>query len=402
MKALSPRLCRLAADILSATLVDGQPLDRSFSRSLSAAKLSPFAQGRLVDMVNDICRRMNYYQAVTGCRGELRKPDMLKLVGGWHLANELELPEMGGVKPNLNGVPFVQVKQEADQQATLVDGCPAWLEQLGQAQLGERWPAQRAALAQRPERFIRVNTLKTDLPGLRKALFEEKVKAAPVEGVDTALKVFSDSHLFRTACYRDGWFEQQDAGSQQVAPLLGVAPGMLVVDACAGAGGKTLQLAALMQNKGRLVAMDIEQRKLDALRSRARRAGVFNLETRLIESAATLKRLRGKADRLLLDVPCSGSGVLKRNPEGKWRSQEESLDALLDTQRRILENYSRMLKVGGELVYATCSLWPVENELQVQRFLSECGGEFEFLEERHLMPDVGFDGFYMARLRRCK
>lgn len=400
MKPFSPSLCRLAADILSATLVDGQPLDRSFSRTLATVKLSPFAQGRLVEMVNDICRRANYYQALSGCQGEFSRAQSLKLVGAWHLAQGIELPAMSGVKPNLNGVPFVQVKQAVDQQPLLVDGCPQWLDQLGAEQLGAAWPTQRAALAQRPERFIRVNTLKTDLSGLRKRLFDEKVKTAPVEGVDSALKVFSDSHLFRTDSYRDGWFEQQDAGSQRVTPMLGVEPGMLVVDACAGAGGKTLQLAASMQNKGRLIAMDIVPKKLDALRSRARRAGVFNLEARLIESAATLKRLRGKADRLLLDVPCSGSGVLKRNPEAKWRIQSESLDELLDTQQRILHSYSRMLKVGGELVYATCSLWPAENEMQVQRFLRECEGAFELLEEQHILPDTGYDGFYMARLRR--
>jgi 16S rRNA (cytosine967-C5)-methyltransferase len=133
--------------------------------------------------------------------------------------------------------------------------------------------------------------------------------------VETALQVTSDAALFRTQAFADGCFEQQDAGSQLVAAALDVKPGMRVIDACAGAGGKTLHLAAMMQGKGRLLAMDVEEWKLENLKQRARRAGAHNVETRVITSSKTVKRLKESADRVLLDVPCSGLGVLKRNPD---------------------------------------------------------------------------------------
>ncbi len=133
---------------------------------------------------------------------------------------------------------------------------------------------------------------------------------------------------------------------------------MRVIDACAGAGGKTLHLAAMMQGKGRLLAMDVEEWKLENLKQRARRAGAHNVETRVITSSKTVKRLKESSDRVLLDVPCSGLGVLKRNPDAKWRDTAERLPVLVALQEEILQRYSQMVKVGGLLVYATCSILP--------------------------------------------
>jgi len=172
-----------------------------------------------------------------------------------------------------------------------------------------------------------------------------------------------------------------------------------VIHACAGAGGKSLALAARMQGKGRLLAMDIEQWKLDNLQQRAKRAGAGNIETRLISSSKTIKRLADKADFLLLDVPCTGSGVLRRNPDAKWQAPMR-LNELRQLQRDILQRYSKMLAVGGELVYATCSIFPSENEQQVQQFLAE-RTEFILEQQQQISPAAtGFDGFYWARLRR--
>ena len=173
-----------------------------------------------------------------------------------------------------------------------MDGCPTWLEKLGSEQLGEAWPAERAALAWMPKRYLRVNSLKCTREELQAALAKEQVTTIPVEGVDSALQVTSDAALFRTKAFADGWFEQQDAGSQQVAAALEVSPGMRVIDACAGAGGKTLHLAAMMEGKGRLLAMDVEEWKLENLKQRARRAGAHNVETRVITSSKTVKRLK--------------------------------------------------------------------------------------------------------------
>ncbi len=170
-----------------------------------------------------------------------------------------------------------------------------------------------------------------------------------------------------------------------------------MIDACAGAGGKSLHLAALMNNKGRIISMDVEAWKLDELKKRAKRSGAFNIETRFIENKSILTAFEAKADKLLLDVPCSGSGVLKRNPDAKWKLNPESLERTKTLQKQILHDYSALLKPGGELVYSTCSIFPSENQNQVSSFIQE-HPEFELQEEKTLWPSEGYDGFYMARL----
>jgi 16S rRNA (cytosine967-C5)-methyltransferase len=192
----------------------------------------------------------------------------------------------------------------------------------------------------------------------------------------------------------------QDYSSQLVAPFLQVEPGMRVVDACAGGGGKSLHLAALMKNQGKIISLDTEADKLVRLRERATRAKTNIIETRAIEGAKTIKRLYDSADRLLLDVPCTGMGVLRRNPDAKWKLTPEFYQEVLETQYQILSRYSPIIKPGGYLVYATCSVLPTENRNQVDRFLNEYSG-FEFIEDRSILPqDDGYDGFYMALIKR--
>ncbi|MDX1315124.1 MAG: class I SAM-dependent methyltransferase, partial [Eudoraea sp.] len=206
----------------------------------------------------------------------------------------------------------------------------------------------------------------------------------------------------KTPFFKKGWFEVQDASSQLVAPFLQVEPGQMIVDACAGAGGKSLHLAVLMENKGQLLALDIYDYKLKQLKLRARRNGVHNLEPRLIQNTKVIKRLHKRADRVLIDAPCTGLGVLRRNPDAKWKLNPEFLERVTDTQSKLLEEYSRMVKPGGKMVYATCSILPQENEEQMRKFLQkESGSDWVLEEERHCSPaSDGFDGFYMARLSR--
>lgn len=177
---------------------------------------------------------------------------------------------------------------------------------------------------------------------------------------------------------------------------------MRVVDCCAGAGGKTLHLAALMQNKGQLIALDIFQNKLNELKRRAKRAGAFNIEPRLIDSTKVIKKLHDKADRVLIDAPCSGLGVLRRNPDAKWKLKPEFLAEIQKTQADILDRYSKILKPGGKMVYATCSILPSENQKQIAAFLRrEAGQEFSLVKEKTILPSQsGYDGFYMAMLER--
>jgi len=185
-----------------------------------------------------------------------------------------------------------------------------------------------------------------------------------------------------------------------IAPLLDLSPGLRLIDACAGAGGKSLHAASLMKNKGRIIALDIHEKKLAELKKRSARAGCDIIEAKLIEGSKTIKRLEKTADRLLLDVPCTGLGALRRNPDTKWKLTLERVDELRQIQADILLNYSTMLKPGGLMLYATCSILPSENELQVKNFLNQ-HKDFKLIAEKHFWPgDNDFDGFYAAQIQR--
>lgn len=222
------------------------------------------------------------------------------------------------------------------------------------------------------------------------------------ENYPSALILKERANVFMTPAFKEGLFEVQDGSSQLVAPFLDVQPGMRVVDTCAGAGGKTLHLASLMENKGQLIAMDLYESKLNQLKLRARRNGVHNVEPRVIEGTKTIKKLYEKADRVLIDAPCSGLGVLKRNPDSKWKLQPEFIDNIKKTQAEVLENYANIVKPGGKLVYATCSILPSENQEQVERFLqTEVGKNFTFEKDKKVLAcESGFDGFYMAQFTK--
>jgi 16S rRNA (cytosine967-C5)-methyltransferase len=279
---------------------------------------------------------------------------------------------------------------------------PDWLHERGALELGADWPHALAMLNEPAPVFLRANTLKAAAGKVCHTLAEEGYESRPVgEELPDALVLTKRQNVFQTQAFKDGLFEVQDAGSQRIAPFLQVAPGMRVVDGCAGAGGKSLHLAALMKNKGRIVALDTIEWKLKELRKRAARAGADTIETRVIEGTQTIKRLRETADRVLLDVPCSGLGVIRRNPDAKWKLHEEELTRLTLLQADILERYSRMTRPGGKLVYATCSIFRSENEDQVRAFLQKHGDEWTLEEEFRLQPgDDGGDGFYAARLMR--
>ena len=185
-----------------------------------------------------------------------------------------------------------------------------------------------------------------------------------------------------------------------IVPALDVKPGMKVIDACAGAGGKSLHISDLMKNKGKIVSLDIHAWKLQELKLRARRNKSSIIETRHIENSKVIKRLKGYADRLLLDVPCTGSGVIKRNPDSKWKFSQKKLDELVKTQTDIIERYSKMVNEGGKMVYATCSIFPEENSGVVKAFL-ENNKDWQLDAEASILPHkFDSDGFYHATLSR--
>ncbi|MBN3581221.1 RsmB/NOP family class I SAM-dependent RNA methyltransferase [Algoriphagus aestuarii] len=291
-------------------------------------------------------------------------------------------------------------KYDKLEDPALIESIPDWLEELGNKELGEKWEAEIHSLNQEADVVLRVNTLKTTRERLRNMLAESNISTHIIKGYKDALILDERQNVFRHPAFKEGLFEVQDGSSQLVAESLAVEPGMRVIDACAGAGGKSLHLAALMENKGKILSMDVEEWKLQQTKLRARRDGVSIIERKVIEGSKTIKRLKESADRLLLDVPCSGLGVLKRNPDTKWKLSLDSIEKVRQTQQEILQSYPSMLKSGGQMVYATCSILPSENQDQVQKFLnSEAGKNFELIEDQKVLShESGFDGFYIARL----
>lgn len=276
---------------------------------------------------------------------------------------------------------------------------PEWLVETLQKELGDKWEKEMSALNEQASTILRANTLKTTTRELIADLGYENVVALPIKNYPDAVVLEERKNVFLTTAFKDGLFEVQDASSQKIGELLDVKEGMRVVDACAGAGGKTLHLAALMKNKGQIIALDIYEWKLAELKRRAKRAGAHNIETRFIDDNKVIKRLHEKADRLLIDAPCSGLGVLKRNPDSKWKIDQDFIDRIKKEQQQILQDYSKILKKGGKMVYATCSILPSENDRQVAEFLKNNPG-FKLIKDEKVMPSSGFDGFYMALIER--
>jgi len=270
--------------------------------------------------------------------------------------------------------------------------------------LKERFPEWMQELNREAHACIRVNTLKITLEDLIKKLRESGIEVKPLKGMENVLQLPDKRNLFGTDEFQNGYFEFQDPGSVEVGKFCQVRPGMKVVDVCAGAGGKALQLAAEMKNKGIIVCTDIQDSKLRELRKRSARAGVNNIRIEHAVSEpdkikAFTKKYRSYADVLLIDAPCSGSGVIKRNPDAKWRITEDFLNFTRSTQQHILHTYAEIVKPGGYLVYATCSIFPSENEKQIKQFL-ENNNPFVFVEEKMLYPSENNDGFYMCKLER--
>ena len=350
----------------------------------------------IAETTYDIVRWYRWFRELAQAKGT----DFWKLLAVWCILSDVDLPDW----EEFEGVSRAEVREREKRtmySRKIRESIPDWLDDLCEQELGkQKWDIELSALNEEAPVVLRANTLKIKKEELKSRLLEENIATLDLAEFPDALVLEERQNIFTSPTFKEGLFEVQDAGSQAISPFLRITPGLRVVDACAGAGGKTLHLAALMKNKGRIVAMDTEQWKLDELQKRGRRAGVSNMEARVIESGKTIKRLAHSADRLLLDVPCSGLGVLKRNPDAKWKLSLEFINKIKELQQHILQDYCDMLKPGGLMVYSTCSILPSENEKQVQDFLSERKGTFELVEEKHIFPSDGFDGFYMALIKK--
>lgn len=288
---------------------------------------------------------------------------------------------------------------------------------------GEAWGREIAALETPPPVDLRVNRLKATVEQAREALAREGIETEPMRYASNGLRLRKRLSVVAGDAFQNGLVEIQDEGSQLVAALVDAQPGMQVADYCAGAGGKTLAMAAGMNNKGRVVAMDVYESRLDRSAQRLRRAGAHNVERRAIDAdnRKWLKRQAGAFDRVLVDAPCTGTGTWRRNPDGRWTLRPQDLEELLPKQAAILDAAARLVKPGGGLVYATCSILPAENEKQIASFL-ERNPDFEVVPVGAIWRDVlasepppdvanapylrlsplkhGTDGFFAATLVR--
>ena len=341
----------------------------------------------IAETIYDIVRWKRLYAEIAEVYEPFTVHNLRRMFAVWATLKSIALPDWGNY---FEDTPARRIKGKFDELSKvrkLRESVPDWLDTLGAQELGEAlWTDELQALNSLAPVVLRVNTLKTSLEHLQQFLRQEGVETYPLRDYPDALQLVERSNIFKTQAFADGLFEVQDASSQKVAPFMQIDDKVKrMIDTCAGAGGKTLHLATLMQNKGQIIAMDIYEQKLQELK---------RIEPK------QLKRMHGTFDRLLIDAPCSGLGVLRRNPDAKWKLQPEFLDEIRTTQQEILQQYSKLLKKGGKLVYATCSILPSENQQQIEKFLaSEAGKEYRLeAEEVIFAHQSGYDGFYMARL----
>ncbi len=259
--------------------------------------------------------------------------------------------------------------QHPDMATPVLLEVPDWILPHLQDRFGPALQAEMAAMAEPAPLDLRVNLLKSTREAARLALSAEGIEATPTALSPWGLRVAHRQPVTAGAAFQAGAVEVQDEGSQLVAHLLAAAPGMRVADWCAGAGGKTLAIAAIMENRGHIVACDVSEARLDGAVRRLRRAGVHNVERHLtVDGDKWVKRRAGSFDRVLVDAPCTGTGTWRRNPDGRLRLTETDLAELQPKQARILDTAERLVRPGGRLVYATCSLLRAENEAQVEGF----------------------------------
>ncbi|MFT6715705.1 MAG: 16S rRNA (cytosine967-C5)-methyltransferase [Saprospiraceae bacterium] len=399
MMKLFPNLVHAVVNVLQDIFEKNIQADKAVQSLLkSNPKWGSRDRRFLADTAYSVVRWYRLYYEILG-QEPTSKEEWWQILGiHWVLQGET-LPPFDEFS-SLDSETIQTKKSELQGIRKIKESIPDWLDELGVNELDNSWDQCLNNLNNLQEVNLRVNTLKSNVDDCVSALLEEGHQTFSNE--NDCITLNKRAKLTHLKSFSKGFFEVQDRGSQLIAPFLNPRPNSLVIDACAGAGGKSLHLAALMKNKGKLVSMDIHAFKLKELQKRAIRSGVRIIKTVLIDEYTITKYLK-KADYLLLDVPCSGLGTLKRNPGAKWQLTPSFINEIKKTQQSIISTYSCMVKNEGYFVYATCSVLPSENEKQVEQFLkSEQGQEFKLIKEQKILPqENSFDGFYMALLQRA-
>ena len=324
------------------------------------------------------------------------------LLGLCLITNNIELPNwekfsaLDKEKIDLSFIP------ESSKRAFL-QSIPNWLDKLGLKTFGKIiWEKEIESLNKKAFIYLRINTLRTSTPKVQKRLNKHQINTSLIPGFPDTLRLSQNIKLTNTEFYKNGWFEIQDINSQRVSIFTNPKPGMFVIDACAGSGGKALHLATIMQNKGCILAIEPSNEKRRQLEIRTKRNGISIINNDTSENKDIFKKNKESADIVLIDAPCSGLGVLKRNPSAKWHMDPKRINQIINLQQEIIQKYSILVSKGGILVYATCSIFPNENQNQIKHFLNSKNGKlFTLLDQKtFLTHQSNGDGFYMSKLMK--
>ena len=321
------------------------------------------------------------------------------LIGVWIISKNRELPDWNVFSEIKN---LKLQSEDANLPLAVKESIPDWLNELGLSTFSkEEWEKEILSLNGSAPLFLRVNTLKTTSKKLQVVLKKEhNITAHSISDIANALMIEVHQKLDHLDIFKKGLFEIQDINSQRVSLFASPKPGDLVIDVCAGAGGKTLHMAALMENQGEIIAVDPYVKKLEQLEKRAQRNGVKIVHTFKDQTNFKVANFKNRANLVLIDAPCSGLGVLRRNPAAKWHMNPTKIKELVPIQQQILQENAELVAAEGSLVYATCTLFPAENQEQIQAFLkSKEGSDFILEKEISLLSyQTEGDGFYMAKM----
>ncbi|UVW27992.1 RsmB/NOP family class I SAM-dependent RNA methyltransferase [Massilia sp. H6] len=368
---LPPAIIGNTEEVLREVLRFTSPADVTLSRYFKDhPRFGGRERGVIAEAVYAVLRNKSFFTDFAGA-GNMPSMRKLALLG---LAETAGIDALGGVSDDETS--FLTRIAEVDRSLLppqMQANLPTWLYDKFVAQFGEQEALELAAVLNTPAPLdLRVNSIKATRDEVMAELAKAPIAAEPMRFAPLGLRVLKKPALQNLPLFKDGAIEVQDEGSQVLSQIVGARRGEMVVDFCAGAGGKTLALGALMRNTGRLYAFDVSEKRLAKLKPRMARSGLSNVHPVLIahERDAKIKRLAGKIDRVLVDAPCSGLGTLRRNPDVKWRQRPEAIGEMQEKQAAILDGAARLLKGGGRLVYATCSLLTEENDFIVEQFLA--------------------------------
>ena len=398
---LPPAILGNTEEVLREILRFSAPADSTLSRYFKDhPRLGSRERGAVAEGIYAILRNKSFFTdfAEAGQSPTMRR---LTILG---LAEAVGVDSLGGLTEEETA--FLERIKGIDRSlmpAQMRSNLPKWLFDKFVAQYGEAETLALAdALNQPAPLDLRVNSIKATRDEVQAGLAEAPILAEPTPYAPLGLRIIKKPSIQNLPLFKSGAIEVQDEGSQVLSQIVGAKRGEMVVDFCAGAGGKTLALGALMRNTGRLYAFDISEKRLAKLKPRLARSGLSNVHPVQIahERDAKIKRLAGKIDRVLVDAPCSGLGTLRRNPDVKWRQKVEAVAEMQVKQASILDGAARLLKGGGRLVYATCSLLDEENDFIVEQFLA-AHPEFDLVPMSQVLAEQKIDlemGDYLKML----